>query len=345
MKRVLFALALLGVAVGGANAQPSNLAGGALIAHYDPMYIWSDAPCDDYFMYPLTTCDDQLNRVDTSTYVEVTWYVIADWDTVEGKVWCGCQFGFSPYDPGIMYFLNATPCYPPDGGLEIASPGWPGPDEGTAIVATGAAWEGDMLPQYAFNAYAYGYGSPDVVQLVPDPSVANPFGGFGNCESPPESWDAALGGLGVNMDGTYVCGEPQVEDFVCCVEEECIIVHAEQECIDLGGEFHPEWDNCGPPNPCETRAACCLEGVCTITNQQECDAIGGEFHPEWPECEPNPCPPFGACCFDQCECIEMYEEECLAQGGIYVGGPCDPNPCPGSPSEITSWGSIKSLYR
>ena len=347
MKRVLFALALLGVAVGGANADPAVLEGGALIAHYDPMYIYSDAPCDDYYLYPLTVCDDQVNRIDApaGSFVEVTWYVIADFD--EDKVWCGCQFGFSAYNPDVMYFIDSSPCYPPDGGLEIASPGWPGPDEGTAIVVTGAAWEGDMVPQYAFNAYAYNYGAADIVQLVPDPSVAIPFGGVGNCASPPEKWDAQLGGMGVNMDGVWVCGIEPVYDYVCCVGEACFIVHDEQGCIDLNGEFHPEWDTC-EPNPCETYAACCRLGVCTIATSTQCEAIGGEWHPEWPECEPNPCPPFGACCFDQCVCEELFEEECLAQGGMFVGGgegSCDPNPCPGTPTEITSWGSIKSLYR
>jgi hypothetical protein len=343
MKRVLFALALLGMAVGGANADPTNLAGGAMITHYNPEYIWSEDPCADYFLLPLTNCDDQVNRIDVSEFVTVVWYVIANF--AEDKTWCGCQFGFDNYDPAIMFFLDSSACYPPDGGLEIASSGWPGPLQGTAIVSTGAPWEGNWIPMYAFKAYAYGYGNSGVVQLCPDPTVAVPFGGFGNCASPPEKWDAALGGMGVNADGTWVCGHP-VENYVCCIEEECRIVNSEDECIGLGGVFHPEWDSCDP-NPCEyERWACCLFGECVLATQDECDAIGGLFMPGI-GCDPNPCMPWGACCFyPGCECVLLYQDECEGQGGTFNGAPsCDPNPCPGSPTAPSSWGSIKTLYR
>ncbi len=66
MKRVLLALALLGIAV-GANADPTNLDGGALITHYVPGFVWSDDPCGDYALAPLTNCDDQLTTIDVSS--------------------------------------------------------------------------------------------------------------------------------------------------------------------------------------------------------------------------------------------------------------------------------------
>jgi hypothetical protein len=56
-------------------------------------------------------------------------------------------------------------------------------------------------------------------------------------------------------------------------------------------------------------------------------------------------PEEGACCFDS-YCFIMLEEDCWAQGGIWVGGPCDPNPCAGgSPVQETTWGKIKRIYR
>jgi hypothetical protein len=182
----------------------------------------------------------------TSTYLSVVWFVIAAFS--EEKQWCGVQFGMSDYNPEIMYYTAWGPCYPPDGGLELSSDGWPGPLEGTAFVSTGTPWEGNWLPMYWFYAYAYGYSGPGVVQLVPDPSVMVPFAGFGNCEIPAGVWDAALGGMGVNHPGTWICWSP--DDYVCCVGEDCVIVHSEDECTALGGEFHPEWSSCGPPNPC-----------------------------------------------------------------------------------------------
>jgi hypothetical protein len=338
MKRVLLALALLGVAV-GANADPTNLEGGALITHYIPDFVFSEDPCGDFYLNPLTNCDDQINRIDTTDYITATWFVVASFYE-EDKEWCGAQFGLSDYDPAAFYYLAFGPCYPPDGGLEIASTNWPGPNEGSAIVVTGTPWAGNFVPLYYFHGYAYAYET--LIQLVPDPTVATPFGGMGNCASPPEKWDAALGGIGINMDGTWVCGEPQIEYYVCCVGEDCYLFETEDECTAAGGEWYPDLQSC-EPNPCIVEAACCLMGDCIITTASGCEAIGGEFHEEWDSCEPNPCPLYGACCFD-CECELLYEEECVAQGGIFVGGECVPNPC-GTPNETTSWGTIKSLYR
>jgi hypothetical protein len=36
---------------------------------------------------------------------------------------------------------------------------------------------------------------------------------------------------------------------ICCVDEVCYFALAD-ECAAMGGTFHPEWDSCGPPNPC-----------------------------------------------------------------------------------------------
>jgi hypothetical protein len=37
---------------------------------------------------------------------------------------------------------------------------------------------------------------------------------------------------------------------VCCVGVTCSLVQ-EGECAALQGEWHPEWESCGPPNPCD----------------------------------------------------------------------------------------------
>ena len=58
-------------------------------------------------------------------------------------------------------------------------------------------------------------------------------------------------------------------------------------------------------------------------------------------------PPMGACCFGP-DCVLMTEDECLSQQGEWYGDEyetCDPNPCPTTPAESSSWGEIKSLYR
>ena len=50
----------------------------------------------------------------------------------------------------------------------------------------------------------------------------------------------------LTMDGIS-CG---LQQHVCCVGENCFIV-LETECQTMGGIFHPDWDSCGPPNPCQ----------------------------------------------------------------------------------------------
>ena len=37
---------------------------------------------------------------------------------------------------------------------------------------------------------------------------------------------------------------------VCCVDEDCYVVTME-DCAELNGEWHPEWESCEPDNPCE----------------------------------------------------------------------------------------------
>ncbi len=289
------------------SADPTDLGGGVLIAHYVAELTLSETPpdpCLEYAPYAITYHSEQVNRVDTDTYALADWFIIAAW--TETKQFCGVQFGFSGFDPGIFAFSEFGACFPATGGLEIPSTGWPGPNEGIAFVVTGDAWEGNYLPVYWFIGYAYGYSGPDVIQLIPDPTVADPFGGMGNCASPPEKWDAALGGMGINTDGTYVEPTGVIYDYVCCVDGDCIIVNSEDECMALGGEFMPDLDSC-EPDPCLIEAVCCVLGDCIITTEEQCVAAGGEFHPEV--------------------------------------GSCDPNPCENTPTDETSWGTIKALYR
>jgi len=54
----------------------------------------------------------------------------------------------------------------------------------------------------------------------------------------------------------------------------------------------------------------------------------------------------GACCLEAYECALVPQVECDQMGGVFLGGPCDPNPCEQySPVEESSWGRIKAIYR
>lgn len=69
-----------------------------------------------------------------------------------------------------------------------------------------------------------------------------------------------------------------------------------------------------------------------------------------PECPGGTQPEPGACCFGP-DCVLLLETECADQGGDWYGDPeCGPDnePCPQeppTPTQETTWGSIKNIYR
>jgi hypothetical protein len=243
MRRALAVVALVGVWASLADADPQNLASGALITHCTGWYRYHQPQCYNYFQYdPISSCDEQ--NASMQGWGSNAWFVIAAF--AEDKEWCGVEFGFSNYDPAPIAIYGYEACAP-GSFLEIPTPGWPGPNEGTAFVTTDIPWAGNFLPVYWFYGYVYDYTyGCTIMQLVPDPATG--LGGFTNCASPPQTYAAALGGLGVNRPGVEVCWGWQ--EFVCCVGTDCVLVQGEDECTALGGVFHSEWDNCGPPNPC-----------------------------------------------------------------------------------------------
>jgi hypothetical protein len=312
--------------------------------------------CGEYAAnYAISACDQQINEIYVSTYQSMLWFVIAAW--AEPKVWCGTEFGFGDYVPGatgIMAFLEYGPCYAvPGQGLEIPTPGWPGPNEGTAFVVTEGQWAGNFVPVYYFAAYAYGYGDPGVVPLALDPPTS--FAGTGNCSSPPTQYDAVcLGGMGVNMPGIYCCPVGPREQ-VCCdpLTGLCMVVF-EEECLAAGWNWRPDLGESCDPNPCPPppppEAPCCFEnGTCSMLIEADCDMLGGIWHPEWDSCDPNLCPqPEAVCCNDHI-CTIATQLDCEAGGGIWhpeFGESCDPNPCEiYTGTDNTSWGTIKGMYR
>lgn len=343
MKKVLLALALLGLGAGMACAQENDLSDGVFIAHHDPDIVYSvplEGWCQHYIDgYKIETCEEQNPSIMTSG--ERIWFLLSAWPSV--KTWCGTEFGLGEYDQYCYIFTSYGPCTP-GGNLEIPTDYWPGPGEGTAIVTTDVAWHGNWEPVYFFTGYSY-YGGCQIPFDVDPPTG---FGGWGNCDVPPQPFDATCyPAMGILMPGETCC-PPEPEPAVCCVGEECYVT-LPVECEAMGGVFHPEWPDCGPPNPCEyERFVCCVGEDCYVTTEDECDGMGGMFHPEWADCgPPNPCeiPRFVCCVCEECSIIT--EDECDGLGGEFhpEWDTCDPNPCPASPAENTSWGTIKAIYR
>jgi len=346
MKRVLLALALLGLAVGMASAQ-HDLTDGVFIAHWNPAIAWSsDAPaegwCQRYLNTgPITDFDQQNPFISTGN--RVVWYLLSAWAT-GNKTWCGTEFGLGSYNPYLFLFETWGPCTPGE-NLEIPTAGWPAPLEGTAIVTTDLPWVGNFRPVYYFTGYAY-YAAPGLLPFGVDPPTG--FGGWGNCLTPPTSYRAAcFPAMGVLTPG--IGCYPPVPEFPCCIDQTCFIL-SEEECFDAQGEWHPEWVDCGPPDPCAPipTAACCVGEECYVVTEAECRDMQGVWIPTMPDCgPPNPCEyPEAVCCVCQ-DCYIVDEFECADLGGEWHPdwNTCDPNPCPASPTDATSWGSIKAIYR
>lgn len=187
-----------------APADENDLGGGVFIVHSPPDLAYTVEPaavwCDLYWdEYAIDECEEQNPHI--STAGPVVWYVISAW--TEEKRWCGTEFGFAAYDPGIIAFTDWGPCGPAP-LYELSTDGWPGPGEGTAVVTSGGEWNGNFVPVYCFTGYAYTSG---LIPLGLDP--VQDFAGWGTCYPPwPEIFDATcLAALGVLTDGVMCCPE------------------------------------------------------------------------------------------------------------------------------------------
>jgi hypothetical protein len=111
--------------------------------------------------------------------------------------------------------------------------------------------------------------------------------------------------------------------------------------VFVGGE-------CLPVNPCPRKGACCepVTGVCTYVLQAQCVAPS-VWHPEW-ACNPSNCPvePMGACCAPNGDCTYVYAGQCLPPSVWHSEWTCVHNGCPPPiPTESSSWGKIKAVFR
>ena len=103
-------------------------------------------------------------------------------------------------------------------------------------------------------------------------------------------------------------------------------------------------------NLAECYHACCLpNGNCVVLLETECGTQGGTWQSS-PTCDGVVCPlPTGNCCDHAVpECLVMTEAECAAVPGEWLGTvPCDvqTNCREPVPTERTSWGQIKNVYR
>ncbi len=242
MQRWLSILCLLALWVPAPGADPTDLSDGVFIVHHIPElgFTASADGCELYEPYAIHSAEEQHPRIDApADSTPAIWYVLCAWP--EEKEWCGVEFGLGEFDPALFDFVRWDPCFPPTGGVEPTL-FWPHPSSGTALVTIGDPWRGNFVPIYWFGGYASpGQGR---IPLAVDPPTH--FGGWANCSSPADLFQATcFGALGINMDG-LTCAPPVA---VCCIGHACQLTTG-ASCLDLGGTFHVEWRSCDP-NPCE----------------------------------------------------------------------------------------------
>lgn len=356
----LLTLTILGVGwVDAVHADPTNLAGGVLIAHHPAGMVYSiDPPTDGWCQtyrdeFAITSAEQQVNRTDT-TGAPVFWFVLSAW--FEEKEFCGAEFGLGDYDDAAFDILEWGACGEGFSPLEIPNGAWPEPNSGISIAVPGEyAWRGNYIPIYYFVGYPYAPGTRVEITLDRRPPPLEPFAGWANCLWPSVAASATcLGAFGILQDGAYCAPPPpgEIPGACCFGGGECQFLLPE-ECETAGGSWNGAW-TCVEPNPCETPWACCIHDeqtgheTCAMLMQFECEAAGGMWHTgQW--CQYFVCPTIRACCIDQV-CVLTTEAECLA---TYHGSwmpdafscTTPSNPCQGIPAQPETWGRIKNLYR
>ncbi len=288
MRYVIPRFLLLSLACAGvpATADQHNLARGVMIAHHVPALLYTSDPpggswCIAYAPHAIHSLAEVIDSILVAGVRPAVWYVVAAWEQ-EAKTWCEVDLGFGSYNPSAFDFTSAGPCFP-DVGLEAPTPGWPGPNEGTAFAVLNQPWQGNWLPLYAFAGYAYGYGGlATSIHLDANPGTGAI--GFRNCE--PQSRFFAVGAsrrgaLGINMPGVTPAFPPPPYRSACCLWiSECELM-LEEECLAHGGVWMEEVTSCDP-NPCPLAGTCCIGGVGSWMSEENCKRVGGVFHPGIP---------------------------------------------------------------
>jgi len=122
--------------------------------------------CAEYAAAPITSCDQQVNRIDIADQPMV-WYVLLAWgDGSETKYWRGFEFGLGDFVAGTSGHLitqhGYCPVPEPATVLTMETENWPGPNEGIAMSVTSTSeaevWSGNFKAMYWFAGYAYSAG-------------------------------------------------------------------------------------------------------------------------------------------------------------------------------------------
>ncbi len=240
--------------------------------------------------------------------------------------------------PGTDFYIG-TNGFPDASGGEIGQSFPTGPRTTTVVRLFYFTGHG-----YTENGDMYGY---------PTWSTAphsNPAYRFFFDDAVPAHQDPIIdyGSLGFGTPGYTPCPAPDPTALAaCCSPEGACTLTTQADCPAPSVWQETDYD-CFP-NPCGPTGACCdnMANYCFISTVGDCPyAWLGAGVPCTPETCPGLPPPPGACCdFATGACTYTIEAECLY---TWLGPvvPCNLETCyPPVPTERTSWGRIKNIFR
>jgi hypothetical protein len=224
-----------------------------------------------------TSCDGAITRVDdTRTYVL---NVLAAFPASASPRLAGVTFGVS-YNELSTVFVAFAPC----GDFELATGGWPGSGEGTAVTFS-SAQTSTLADVYWFAGYDYYLGN--TLDLTPHPTQGANFAD----DDVPSNLDpiADLGSFGFGIDGYLPCPADDAPGACCFADGSCEVLLA-ADCDAAGGAFQGGGTDCQTVEcPQPATGACCIDGECFVRTADECAAAGGDYIGDDVPCDPNPC--------------------------------------------------------
>ncbi len=244
---ILVSAAVTQLPAGEAHAQFGPHANGVLVPHIQPGLEYSSGQTYEG-LCELRSCEDAVVAGVVPSGDEISaqvFYVIAGLEDCPGPLCLGgVDFGFENYDASAIAIVADGLCN--EGYLALPTEGWPGPNEGVALVFEPCRRQ-KIVEVAWFAAYVYAAG---VLPLGPDPRTH--YAAFAEGEASPTIEDRLedyqLGVLAFGQAGYNPCGVADPEG-ACCLAGRCKEV-TRSDCDFEGGIFYGENTNCFP-NPCD----------------------------------------------------------------------------------------------
>jgi len=251
-RAILWCAGLAAVVAGRVHAGPHEY--GVLLGHIAPGIEYTSGEAYEG-RSDVDDCSDAVcwAPVPEDPEQAVLIYILASFHESPGPIKVhSFEFGLGQYDMGSFSIADYGygSAVQLDEVNQLASSGWPGPNEGIAVAwKYVSACEDELQELYWFAGYVYG---PVEIPLGKDPT--QDFAGVAVSEPPPSVRDdfEQLGTIafGSGAEGDNPCNEGPIEHWgACCVGSDCEEMYLE-DCEYRGGTYQGDGTDCFP-DPCK----------------------------------------------------------------------------------------------